>query len=374
MKQQNEKYILDSHKLLYHMNRVKDLLDGKRVSPITIDWALTQKCPYNCKFCFAQAQRNKKGKIITKKAAFDYLDDAVDIGVKSTSLISDGENTIVPFFYDVVTYGKEIGLDMACATNGYYLKENKLAEILPALTYFRFSVCAGEPQRYSEIHGVPSDYLEKVKNIIRQCVRIKEENGLGVTLGLQMVLMPEFGDQIVPMAKLGRELGVDYTVIKHCSDDEFGTIGVNYDGYKSLYPLLQEAESYTTNDYLVKAKWSKIKTCRDRRYIQCYAPPLMLQTSGTGIVAPCGPLFGERYSKYHIGNMVDTRLKDMWESDKYWRIMNMLATDFDARKECACLCLQDKANEFLWDLKQGNIKIEDCVRPTGKIPEHINFV
>ena len=39
-----------------------------------------------------------------------------------------------------------------------------------------------------------------------------------------MVLMPEFKDEIIPFAKLAAELGVDYGVIKHCSDDEFGTL------------------------------------------------------------------------------------------------------------------------------------------------------
>ena len=370
---QNEKYILDGHKLLYHMDRVRDWYNGKRVAPITIDWALTQKCQYNCIYCYAKAQRNKSDRIITKKSAIDYLDDAKDIGVKSTSLVSDGENTLSPFFYDVVTYGKQIGLDMACATNGYALKKERLPEILEALTYLRFSFSAADPKRYSEIHGVPIQYIDRVKDIVRECVKLKKENGYNVTLGLQMVLLPQFGDQIVPIAKLGKELGVDYTVIKHCSDNEEGTIGVDYDGYKSIYPLLKEAESYTTEDYLVKAKWTKIKTGRDRKYIQCFAPPLMLQTSGTGIVAPCGPLFDEKHSKYHIGNMVDERLKDMWQSEKYWNIMNMLATDFDARKDCASLCLQDKCNEFLWDLKQGTIDIDTCIRPNKEI-SHINFI
>ena len=34
--------------------------------------------------------------------------------------------------------------------------------------------------------------------------------------------MPEFKNEIIPFAKLAVDLGVDYGVIKHCSDDEFG--------------------------------------------------------------------------------------------------------------------------------------------------------
>ena len=39
-----------------------------------------------------------------------------------------------------------------------------------------------------------------------------------------MVLMPQIGDQVLPLAKLGRELGVDYCIFKHCSDNEDGDL------------------------------------------------------------------------------------------------------------------------------------------------------
>ena len=52
-----------------------------------------------------------------------------------------------------------------------------------------------------------------------------------------MVLLPEFKDEILPFAKLAVDLGVDYGVIKHCSDDEFGTLGVDYSKYEDMYQL-----------------------------------------------------------------------------------------------------------------------------------------
>lgn len=353
--------VLDGHKCLYHLDRIKDWLDGKRIAPISIDWALTQICNYNCVYCYAQMQQNPNKRKITKEIAFNFLDDAKDIGVKATSLVSDGESTLVPFFYDVVSHGKEIGLDMAVGTHGHNLKTEKLQELLSNLTYLRFNISAAEPERYGEIHGVPIDWYYETMDIIKECVKTKEENGLDITLGLQMVLMPDFWDQILPMAELGEELGVDYTIIKHCSDDELGTLGIDYDDYMPLYQHLEMAESYSTDKYLVKAKWSKIKTGRDRKYIQCYGPPLMLQTSGSGIIAPCGSFFNPKYKEYWIGDITKgDRLKELWQSDRYWKVMDKLATDFDARYECETLCMQHKVNEFLWDLKHP--------------PQHVNFL
>lgn len=354
--------ILDGHKLIYHLDRVNDWKNNKRIPPISIDWALTQECPYKCIYCYSKLQKNRQKKKITKDIAYHLLEDAKDIGVKATSLVSDGESTIVPFFYDTVNYGYQLGLNMSVGTCGYPLKSEKLPNLLESLTYLRFNISAGEPKRYSEIHGVPEKYFYKVIDIIKQCVDIKRENGLKTTLGLQMVLMPEFKDQIIPLSKLGKDLGVDYTVIKHCGDNEKGSLGVDYNKYKKLYSILKKAETLTNNKYIVKVKWSKIDTGKNRRYIQCYGTPFLLQISGSGIVAPCGSFFSKEYKKYHIGNISKgDRLKDLWNSEIYWKKMGMVSCKtFDARKDCEVLCIHDKINEFLWDIKNP--------------PEHINFI
>jgi hypothetical protein len=220
--------------------------------------------------------------------------------------------------------------------------------------------------------GCRKECFDKVINTICNCVEIKEENGLEVTIGLQMVLMPEFSDQIIPFVELGKELGVDYAVIKHCSDNELGSLGVDYSKYFKLVPLLEEAEKHTTKNYLVKAKWSKLLSEGKRCYTQCYGPPFMLQISGSGLVAPCGMFFNPRYEKFHIGSIVKQRFKDIWQSDRYWEVMNYLASDkFNAKTDCGCLCLHHKVNEFLWELKKGTIAEYDI--PDDK-PLHINFI
>ena len=73
-------------------------------------------------------------------------------------------------------------------SNEYYhtLKKDKLKELLPNLVYLRFNISAGTPKRYAYIHGVPEKYFEETCDIIKECVRIKKEDKLDVTLGLQM--------------------------------------------------------------------------------------------------------------------------------------------------------------------------------------------
>lgn len=366
-----DKLILDGHKLAWHKDRVDAWLNGERIAPITIDCSLTRRCTYRCVYCYGMLQANDE-KRMTRDVIFRFLDDAAEIGVKAISFVSDGESTCSPYLYDAILRGKANGLDMALGTNGYLLKEDRLEEILPALTYLRFNISAGEPKRYAEIHGCKEKCFYKVCDIVKKCVKIKKENQLGVTIGNQMVLLPDFEGQILPLTFLSKKLDVDYFIIKHCSDDESGSLGVDYSKYFKMVDVLKKAEGYSDEKYLVKAKWSKILSDGKRRYPQCNGPAFIMQFSGSGLVAPCGMLFNNKYKKFHIGNIVDTSFKKIWQSDRYWEVLGLIASKkFNAKTMCGSLCLQHKVNEFLWDLKQDRVVIEE---PVGNPPMHINFV
>ncbi len=363
--------VLDGTKIAWHLDRVRAWERGERVAPITIDMALTRACNYGCHFCYAMLQENDR-QVITQKVIYDFLEDCAEIGVKGISLVSDGESTISPVFVDTIVRGSELGLSMAAGTNGFVLNRRKLEEILPHMTYLRINISAGERARYAEIMGVKEHWFDRICDNIREMVAIKKRDGLGVTIGLQMVLMPQYADQILPLAQLGKELRPDYLVIKHCSDDEDGTLGVDYGAYEAIYDKLRQAEALSDEEYKVVVKWSKIHDGHHRDYQRCYGPPFMIQLSGSGLVAPCGMLFNERYKKFHVGNICETRFKDIWASDRYWEVMNYLAgPEFNAQTMCGTLCLQHKVNQAL----DAHIKGRHVIQPpTGTPPQHLSFI
>jgi MoaA/NifB/PqqE/SkfB family radical SAM enzyme len=363
--------ILDGTKLAWHQDRIEAWERGERIAPITIDMALTRSCNFACEYCYAMLQENAREKI-TKEVSYNFLEDCAEIGVKGISLVSDGESSISPVFIDTIVRGSKLGISMATGTNGVVLNRRKLEEILPHLTYLRINISAGEPARFAEIMGVKEEWFHKICQNIKDMMEIKRRDNLAVTIGLQMVLKPEYEDQVMPLARLGKELRPDYLVIKHCSDNEDGDLGVDYQGYSRLFDLLQEAEDLSDDEYLVKVKWSKIQDEGTRSYQRCYGPPFMLQISGSGLVAPCGMLFNERYKKFHIGNIAEERFKDIWASDRYWEVVNYLASpNFNAQKMCGTLCLQHNVNEVLDARMKGEV---DIALPMEAEPQHINFV
>ena len=369
--EQAERMVLDGHKLPWHMDRVAAWERGERIAPITIDMALTRACDYSCSFCYAMLQENDR-QVITQEHIAGFLLDSARMGVRGISLVSDGESLLSPAYVFTIQEGARLGISMASGTNGRVFTEDKLGAVLPSLTYIRFNVSGGTRERYCEIMGCKPESFDRVMANIRAACAIKRRDHLLATIGIQMVLMPTMADQIMPFAQLGKELGVDYAIIKHCSDDEYGHLGIQYSDYHALYPLLQEAESLSTAEYKVVVKWQKIQRENRRIYSQCFGPPFLIQISGSGLVAPCGQMFNDRYAKFHIGNICTDRWWDIWRSDRYWEVMDYLhSKNFDPRHMCGVLCLQDRVNEALFQHKTG---VAPLVTATDPPPMHKNFL
>jgi len=370
------KLILDSHKLSYHYDRVEAFLNGERIPPVSVDMALTRACGAMCSFCYAMVQEPQERSTVSIKSALNLLDDFVEIGVKSVSLISDGESTLSKAYVPFIQHAANIGIDVGNATNGWEWEPEKIDQVLPHLTWVRFTCASGTPENYSKImfksHEHTEVFYRAMKNI-RYAVELKKKLNLKVTLGIQMVLMPDFKDDIIPFAKLAVDLGVDYGVIKHCSDDEFGTLGVDYSKYEEMYPLLQQAEGLSNTNTKIIIKWDKIKNSK-ATYKRFYGPQFLLQISGSGLVAPAGMFFNARYSKLHIGNYVDERFKDIFNSDRYWKIMNYLASpNWDSQTMMGTLPISHYVTEALDNHIKGVNKIIPKINNEER-PLHVNFL
>ena len=367
--------ILDSHKLSYHFDRVKAWENGERIAPVSVDMALTRACGAMCSFCYAMVQEPQERANIKTKDALNLLDDFAEIGVRGVSLISDGESTLSKAYVPFIQHAAKVGIDVANATNGWEWEPDKIDQILPFLTWVRFTVAAGTPKGYAKIMFKSEEHTEvfdRAMSHIKYAVDLKKKLNLKVTLGIQMVLMPEFKDEIIPFAKLAVDLGVDYGVIKHCSDDGFGTLGVDYSKYESMYQLLDQAEKMSNDKTKVIVKWEKIKQKGKPSYNRFYGPQFMSQVSGSGLVAPSGMFFNARYSKFHMGNFTDERFINIFKSDKYWKIMDYLASpNFDAQTMMGTLPIQYYVSKALDKHIKG---IEKITPNSGPKPLHVNFL
>ena len=361
----DDKYLMDGHKMLWHLDRVAAWQKGERVAPIHIDVGLSKGCNIRCHYCYGVTQGNffRKGadRYFPRDALLSYMRDAGEIGVRSMALIGEAEPLLNPHVYEAIREGTKAGVDMALGTNGLLLDTGRDGEeALEKLVWLRFNISAGTDYAYRRIHA--SKDFEVAKEKIRFCVETKRKKNLNTTVGLQMVLTPKNVDQVVPLAQLGAELGVDYLVVKQCSDTVDNDIGVydQLDVYHTYTEQLQEAESFSNDDYKVIIKWGKITNEGRRGYDNCLGAPFLLYSSGDGRIYPCGMWFDAREDEFRLGDLTEMRFKEIFESERYWDVIRKQSCCVDVHKECYSNCRTNAINEFLWSIKDA--------------PPHVNFV
>lgn len=373
-------YVIDGSKVKWYGDRIKAWERGERIAPITIDTAWTRACQASCHFCYASTQASAwenddptKPRKITKRVAFEFLEDAAAIGVKGVSLISDGESTVVPWYADSIEHAARLGIKIGVGSNGIALTKPVLERILPHVSYLRFNFSAGERKRYAEIMGLEQKYYDIVLQNIRYAMEIVRRDGLGCTVNMQMVLDPKDEDQIIPFGELVQQLRPTYGILKHCADTVEGLLGINYRDYEPLYEKLRRFEAMGDGELRMIAKWNRIVDGDKRQYSKCFGPGFQLQVSGNGLVAPCGFLFSQKFAAFHIGSILEKRFIDIFHSDRYMEVLNYLASDqYDPRSRCGAQCLQHLTNDWLFKYKEeGKVQLP---APTEKAPPHLEFL
>lgn len=360
----SDKYLMDGHKLLWHADRVATWQKGERIAPIHIDAGLSKGCNIRCEYCFGALQRNifTKGKNIyfPREPLLNYMRDAGRAGVRSVAFIGESEPLLNPHVYEAIAAGRQAGMDMALGTNGLLLDTGKAGqEALELLSWFRFNISAATPESYHRVHS-SKDFATAIHNI-KFCVAEKRRRGLSLAIGLQMVLIPSNVDQVVPLAKLGRELGVDYFVVKHCSDNQESDLGIfeKLGDYASFESMLKDAEAQSHDDYNVVVKWQKITNLGQRNYDRCLGYPFLLASSGDGRVYPCGMFFDKDEEDFRIGDLTQQSFIEILESDRYQEVLERV-TALDVHTQCYSNCRAHMINEYVWKIKNP--------------PPHVNFV
>lgn len=356
VKTSSNKRRMDSSKTIYHMDRVIDFFEeGKRIPPVHIDMGISKFCNINCVFCYGIYQNMSK-EMIERGTLLQTMRDAGEIGVRSIAVIGDGEPTMNPNFYDALKVGKESGLSLATSTNGVLLDtDSKLETILENCEWMRFTLAAGDREGYKRNHR--KDYWDEVSKNVRRIVELRDQEGYECDIGLQAVFVPNMMEEdMIKEARFAVDSGVDYFVIKQCSlpEDNRKVANVEFDpedyGKEEVKEYLRRAEDMSTERTKIIPKWNVMGQFGERDYQGCPSIPLVSEMSGNGDWYPCGYMFGEKeeFDEYKFGNVHEKSLKEIWESDRYWDIVEKMK-QFNVQNDCTGCCRQDQVNRFLSD-------------------------
>lgn len=347
---------MDSHKLIYHPDVVSRWMKGENIYPIELEIGLTNACNHRCIFCAVDYTGYKPDRM-NSGLLIKNLEELAPRGIKSIIYAGEGEPLLHKDAPDIINRTKSLGIDAAISTNGVLLTPEASKECLKSLTWVRFSIAGIMEETYNRIQrGRPGD-LSKVMFHMEEAVKVKREQHLNTTLGVQLLLLPDNKDEIVQMGKELRRIGVDYFTIKPFSQHPQSQHILQVD-YTEMLELEDAVKELQTEEYKVYFRGHSMKKLECKRcYKHCWALPFMTYVDAKGNLWPCIAFMGKEELKY--GNINEKSFVEIWESEHRREIIDYFM-EMDLEKNCRELCRLDEMNRYLDELKN----------PGG----HVNFI
>jgi Predicted Fe-S oxidoreductases len=349
---------MDSHKLIYHPERVANWLSGKKIYPIEVEISPSGACNHRCIFCGLDYLEYKPN-YLDKDLILKNLKEMKEKGLKSVLVAGEGEPLLNNDTPDIINEAKAYGLDIGMSSNGVLFDKNISEKMLKSLTWVRFSVNAGSNETHKMVHkGKEDDFETAIKNI-SYAVEYKKKNNLKTTIGVQMLLIPETVKEVVSFAKRLKEEGVDYFTVKPFSKHPQSNCNIdpefNYEEYLSLEKALNEIK---TDKYNIIFRSNSMKKLKEdtKKYDKCYGIPFWVYIDSAANVWPCIAYIGK--DKFFYGNLKEKSFVDMWNDERHTEVLEHISKlDISCCRE---LCRLDSINRYLDELKNPG--------------EHVNFI
>jgi GTP 3',8-cyclase len=354
-----DKYRIDSHKLMYHVSRVKEWLDGDLIYPVYMEISPSGTCNHRCIYCGLDYMKYQK-RYIDASILKERLAELGNLGLKSVMYAGEGEPLMHKDISDIIYHTNKSGIDVAITTNGVLLNEGLSEKILGYVEWIKVSVDASTGETYANIHRAkPSDFDTVIKNM-SLAVQIKKKNGYKCVLGMQFLLLPENQHEAVLLAEIARDIGMDYLVIKPYSQHLFSKTdkyrNIKYKDYEQIadkLSLLNTKEFNVVFRISTMNKWDQSV----RSYENCLVLPFWSYIDSGGNVWGCSAYLSD--DRFFYGNINENSFKEIWEGEKRRKSLRWVESELDPG-QCRVNCRMDEANMYLWDLKN--------------LPEHVNFV
>ncbi len=350
MRKYMDKYNIDSHKLLYHVDRVNEWLKGKNIYPIYAEISPTGACNHRCVFCGLDFMEYKP-RYLERELLEKRISEMGSFGLKSVMYAGEGEPLLHKEICDIILFTKKAGVDVALTTNGVLLNKELVDKTLGSIEWIKISINAGTKETYSKIHRTKPNDFDRVFENVSYAVKARCENGYKTALGMQLLLLPDNWHEAELLAQKAKDTGLDYLVIKPYSQHLLGKStaykNVKYSDYLHLSDTLKK---YNDNDFNVIFRVDSMNEWDEGKheYEKCLALPFWSYIDAGGNVWGCSCYLND--DRFYYGNINDDSFEAIWNAEKRKMSLEWVNTGLDTSK-CRVNCRMDKINKYLWNLK-----------------------
>jgi len=352
-------YRIDSHKLMFHPDRVANWMVGKTIYPIYVELSPSGACNHRCVFC-AFDFMGYKTRFLDAEMLKDRLAEMAALDVRSIMFAGEGEPLLHPCIADIAEGAKSAGLDIAFTTNGSLLTEELAERLLPITSWIKVSCNGGSLASYAKVHRTSEDTFERVIRNLQDAVHLRKAHDWACTLGLQILLLPEVASEVIDLAKRCRDIGLDYIVVKpytqHLKSLNKTYESVSYAGFDGLAESLAELNTDSFKAFFragAMKKWNE----KTRPYTKCLALPFWAYVdSGANVWGCFNHLTDDRFC---YGNLNEKSLAEIWQGEGRRTKLQWAENELDI-DDCRIACRMDEINRYLWELRHPGA--------------HVNFV
>lgn len=354
-------YMMDGHKLLWHLDRVAAWQAGELIAPIYVEISPVSFCNHRCQFCgldFAQAERISLDTAVTCRS----LKDMARLGVKSVMFAGEGEPLLHPGLPEMVAAAREGGLDVSITTNGSLGTAELWQRLVPHLSWLRFSVDAGSPEVYAKVHGVGAAAFAGTVESIRQALNVRDAMQSRCTIGVQFLLIRDTLHDIEAAIRLFDSLGVDYLSFKPYSEHPqmLNKSGFSYTAEDSA--VIEERVKRLRGDCRSRIIFRKAATdsyaAGRKAFDHCCALPFWGYISSRGDFYTCSVFLNDE--RFSVGNIGVETMQEILFGMRRQSSVAYGSEELVVGHECRVNCRMARINEFLAMIKQR--------------PEHSNFI
>jgi radical SAM protein with 4Fe4S-binding SPASM domain len=356
-----EDYRIDSHKLIFHPDRVSEWMQGKTVYPINAEVGLAGACNHRCIFCSVDYM-GYEPKVLPRDLVHERFFEMHEKGLKSVLFAGTGEPLLNKEAPAIINDTKKTGIDVALSTNGVLFTEDVAKECMESISWIRFSTSAGTEETYRKVHRGKDGDLERVFTNIYNAAQRKKKYGLRTVLGVQIVMIPENIGEVVMLAKKVKELGADQFSVKSFGWQPLSGSALKQEVDRTSYyderdDIVRELEELNDANFRAVYRTNRMsKPKMGKNYTECYALPFHTNIDASGDVWPCCVLIGMQ--DMCLGNIYQNTFEEIWNGEQRKQVIERLKEK--KLSECTPECRLDDMNRYLHELKHPG--------------EHVNFI
>ena len=298
--------------------------------PRTLHYEVTYCCNCRCKFC----SRWKTGpshcsEELSTKEAIRMISEAKRLGIRNVCF-SGGEPFMRKDLFKIASFCKEIGLHVLITTNGTFITEDNIEEVISLFDDITISIDSNIPEEHDQVRGVKGTFNKAIHGLLLlppekrvvQCLVTSKNldslpsiakyfNKLGARIVFQPIHSNPNGLLILSNKQLnsfGSDLGQRWGKIRK----EFKEMGFNIEGkFYRYYP----------------AFWTNPNSLR--KTIKCYMGSAAFFIEPYGNVVPCEEI------RKPLGNIRKESLLKIWKSKQF----RNFRVKYNIQRNRPCVCL-----------------------------------